>query len=319
MGAYHHGVFPGVRPVVVGALTAALCAGCADAPAADPCAAAYVRVVMTGVERSTDVQALDEGMRPGRMLTADGQSTDPVFSPDGRQLAFISGAGYDRSSEHGNDRQSLYVMDLGDSQVRRLSSDHRDARPAWSSDGSQIAIIRRPEGFDERQVVVVDVESGAERVLGAGTQWRQVAWGSGDELLVTAWREDGIAADLLSLSASDGAVEHVGVVPASFLVWNPDRTAAAFGRSQLEESDVAVLDIASGVVTPVPRSASAMAQPLLWTVDDVLLLTINNRGDTYGIAGSDGGTQPPQMLSARWPETLGTGPVAANPRCRAAG
>lgn len=110
-----------------------------------------------------------------------------------------------------------------------------------------------------------------------------------------------------------------GVAPAGFLVWNPDRTAAAFGRSQLEESDVAVLDLSSGVVTPVPRSASAIAQPLLWTTDDVLLLTINNRGDTYGIAGSDGGTQPPQILSARWPQPLGTGPVSANPRCRAAG
>ncbi len=283
------------------------------------CDAAFVRVHMTGVERSTNLQLLDAELALGETITDDGQSTDPAFSPDGRRLAYVSGAGYEHTSEHGNLQQSVYVMDLSSRGVRRLTEDHQDAVPTWSPDGTRIAVIRRLPSAYERQIVVIDVATGEERVLGAGPEWREVAWRSDDVVVVTSWRDDG-SADLLAIRLDDGAVSRIGVLPGQAAVWNPDRTAAAVGLSEdvavgeIAASYVVVFDVASGQVREVPDSSTRLAVPLIWTADDVLLFTRNVRGEGFDIMASAGGTGPPTTLSPGWSKPYDA-PVTHNPAC----
>ena len=62
-------------------------------------------------------------------------NTDPDWSPDGRQIAFVSG----RDSVLSRNPE-IYVMDAdGGNQTRRTNDTAEDREPAWSPDGRQIA------------------------------------------------------------------------------------------------------------------------------------------------------------------------------------
>jgi WD40 repeat protein len=62
-----------------------------------------------------------------------GEATNPTWSPDGRYLAFSALVG---------GLSDLYVYDLRDSTLRRLTNDaYADLQPAWSPDGRYIAWV----------------------------------------------------------------------------------------------------------------------------------------------------------------------------------
>lgn len=84
-----------------------------------------------------DIYALDAGGGAARpLLTGDAFETQPVFSPDGRQIAYIS----DKSGA-----ANLWVANADGSSPRKLSSDTDPAiytSPAWSADGRYVYVSR---------------------------------------------------------------------------------------------------------------------------------------------------------------------------------
>src|SRR2546428_8231686 len=70
-----------------------------------------------------------------------GDNSNPKWSPDGRQIAFVSNRG---------DHSFVAVYDFGSDSVRYLSpSVDRDVLPRWSPDGRRIAFIRIP-GIEQK-------------------------------------------------------------------------------------------------------------------------------------------------------------------------
>jgi dipeptidyl aminopeptidase/acylaminoacyl peptidase len=78
-----------------------------------------------------------DGSRPAsRLFFARGTSQSPVWSPDGRMLAFVSDRG----------AQGYIGIYTSDSEpIRYLApSTSQDSMPRWSPDGTRIAFVRRP-------------------------------------------------------------------------------------------------------------------------------------------------------------------------------
>lgn len=88
------------------------------------------------------------------------RSIDPVFSPDGQQIAFAS----DR--EDGN--FEIYVMQADGSHVRRLTHDPAmDSSPAWSASGDRLWFVSWREGF--QAIYYLHMETGiVQRITGDG-------------------------------------------------------------------------------------------------------------------------------------------------------
>ena len=69
------------------------------------------------------------------LATGDHEEDEPVFSPDGKRLAFLSDA-------EQTGQPQLYLADVASGAVRRLTqaSGHLE-RPRWSPDGKRLSVL----------------------------------------------------------------------------------------------------------------------------------------------------------------------------------
>lgn len=77
-----------------------------------------------------------DGTNPIRLTTVNAYNSDPRWSPDGRQITFMS----TRGSALG---AGIWIMNADGSAQMQLTSNARgDYQPAWSPDGTRIAFSR---------------------------------------------------------------------------------------------------------------------------------------------------------------------------------
>ena len=89
------------------------------------------------------------GATPAHQLTGlRGNNLSPRWSPDGRQIAFVSDRG---------DHSFIAIYDFGRDSIRYLApSAQRDIMPRWSPDGQHIAFVRLP-GIREKLPLIPEV------------------------------------------------------------------------------------------------------------------------------------------------------------------
>ena len=173
------------------------------------------REALTG-DVSTDVELRRNGQMNNEiyMIRADGtglkkltnhpaEDVHPVWSPDGRKIAF--------ASERDGNRQ-IYVMNAdGTNLVRLMSNRWYDDYPAWSPDGSQIAFSSdRDSKSSERLDIYVTSANGSnfKRVTSHPSDDRHPAWSPDGKLLAFASNRDGDR-DIFTVRADGPEVKKV--------------------------------------------------------------------------------------------------------------
>ena len=136
-----------------------------------------------------DLFLAEAGSHAGRRLTHDTEDERaPVFSPDGRSVAFYS-------SRSGSQDLWRVSVDGGDPEPLTkgaMSIDDARFAPAWSPDGSSIAYVSNADDYWSDDLFLVEVATGASRKLSSGLMASSTAvWSpSGDRVALLGTSKD---------------------------------------------------------------------------------------------------------------------------------
>jgi len=137
-----------------------------------------------------------------KRLTRDLRVIHPAYSDDGTRIAFV---------KNGGGTTNLGVMDVGSGEIAYLTELDDGTQfytPAWSPDGSQIAVSVFKNG-GSRNIALIPATGGEWRPILASTGTdRDPCWTSDGTGLIFSSDQDGIF-DLYHLNTIDGAVHRI--------------------------------------------------------------------------------------------------------------
>ena len=251
------------------------------------------------------------------------EEDEPVFSPDGLQLAFLSDA------EHSGQPQ-LYVAALKSGAIRQLTHaiGHLES-PRWSPDGKQLSVLYLegavdalgPLGPSPRETGVIEEEVHEQRIALISADGGELTPVSPADLFIYeyAWSPDGTrfvatgahgmgddnwwAADLFLVPRAAGAAVllHHPSLQICEPTWSPDGTRVAFIEGLMSDAganggDVFVVPVAGGSARNVTRGMRASATQLNWTEPSGLVAAAFIGGDAAFLRVDPGGARHPVTL-----------------------
>ena len=165
-----------------------------------------------------------------------GMVSSPVWSPDGKRLAFVQG------DRRGN--CDILVLDLASGRVRRLTdSNGINTEPSWNPNGTQIAFTSDREGGPQ-VYLMQDDGSNLRRLTSEGLYNASPAWSPNGAMVAYVSRFEG-RFDLFIYKLGEGKAYQIttGVSTSESPSWAPDErrlvfTSNRFGSSQLFTTDL---------------------------------------------------------------------------------
>lgn len=161
---------------------------------------AYILVQRKGAQARYSLEVADaDGFNPGSLVVSTAPIMSPSWSPDGRQIAYVS---------FENKKAQTYTVSVVNGKRRLLTSfTGINGAPAWSPDGRQLAVVLSKGG--NPKIYNIDLASGSMKQITFGdaidTEPRFSP--DGKSLLFTSGR--GGSPQIYKLTLSDGSVNRL--------------------------------------------------------------------------------------------------------------
>jgi Tol biopolymer transport system component len=242
--------------------------------------------------RYSDIYVVNADGSGRRRLTQSPQNDgDPVWSPDGRRLAFVRIRG---------GRADIYVVSADGSGLRRLAhaiaftpmggapSSGFGANPAWSPDGRKIAFMSNRDGTDDLFVVSADGSGlrnltrsqGHDRArIWKGREHKRISWFSTDGPM---WSPDG--QKIVFRSERD----------------RPSELERAACRPRCEREEIYVIDADGSGLRRLTHNWRFDAAPV-WSPDGRKILFVRRRHPDVYVMNADGSGQRNLTGSVTYP------------------
>ena len=211
-----------------------------------------------------EIYVMDAAGRHQRRLTR--RSTEdrfPLWSPDGRQIAFSSLAG-----SGAEDSWELWLMNADGTRQRRLAS-HIIAKSTrgWSPDGTHIALTA--VASNNVDIYKVDVQSGrATRLTSGSGEDRDPSWSpDGTELTFSSNRDGTPQVYVMDASGRNQRQLTSEAVGALAPRWSPDGALIAFTSGPDGNRDLYLTGTKAGTVRRVTMGAHLTRDPASWSPD----------------------------------------------------
>jgi len=187
-----------------------------------------------------------------RWLTLNAWISGPVWSPDGRTIAF-------ESLRDGNGE--IYVVNADGSGQRRLTRNPaRDFAPAWSPDGGRIAFVRDRDHKPDVYVMNAD----GSRQLRLVRRGRQPLWSPDGRRLAFTRGQGGGSVYVVNVDGSEEQNVTRGSV--RDFAWSPDGRRIAFDSVRDGNSEIYVVNSDGGGLRRLTRNAGPDLAPA-WSPD----------------------------------------------------
>ena len=209
----------------------------------------------TDVEPLAQIHVMNADGTADRVLATEMQASDPIWSPDGRRIAFVG-------SE--DEIYDVFVMNADGTGMEQLTADPAtDFAITWTPDASALLYTSNPNG--DHDIVRFDLLTMAATSVttGPANDYDPAISPDGSRIAFTSDRRGENSYDvwLAGIDGSDPTRFTVGTaddVGDSYMpTWSPDGTMIAFTSNRTGDLEVYSMPVAGGEATNLSRNPGA--------------------------------------------------------------
>jgi Tol biopolymer transport system component/DNA-binding winged helix-turn-helix (wHTH) protein len=196
-------------------------------------------------------------------ITSSASDCCPVWSPDGRSVAF---------SRLSDDGRTIYTVPASGGTLRRLYFTRRgskDAKLDWAPDGTTIAFVA---GISQKTsaIFLLSVEDGKTRQVTMPTELEN-DWGpsfspDGTQIAFVRTINDGYSSNILLMSAAGGEVRRLATDPREVdgsPAWTADGSSIIFAARDSDVDSLWRVPVSRGIPTRIAEAGSPAWNPAI--------------------------------------------------------